>query len=168
MSDSATWYFVTICIYGRQLLLGEVEDGRVLLSESGRIATESWQTLPDHFPHVELDAFAIMPNHLHAIIAIPDAAGSDDRQAPGPKPGSLGAVLGSFKAAATRRVNQLGETPGEPLWQSGYHERVLRNKRAVAAMREYIAANPAAWEQDPLNPGGARFRPYCPLPAGLP
>jgi putative transposase len=149
------------------MLLGEVSDGHMRLSEIGRIAAESWQALPDHFSHVELDTFAIMPNHLHGIISIGVASGSGDHHSPGPKAGSLDAVLGAFKAAASRRANQLGETPETPLWQRGYHARALRNERAIAAMRDYIAANPAAWEQDPLNPDSARFRPYCPLPARL-
>lgn len=165
MSHSATWYFVTLCVYGRQMLLGELVDGHVLLSEKGRIAADAWGALPDHFPHVELDAFAIMPNHLHGIISVPDLTDPGDHQTPGPKTGSLGAVLGAFKATVTRRVDQLDETVATPLWQRGYHGRVLRNERTIAAMREYIEANPAAWEQDPLNPGSARFRPYCPLPA---
>lgn len=167
MSQSATWYFVTICVYGRQLLLGEVSDGRMRLSEIGRIAIESWQVLPERFPNVALDAFAIMPNHLHGIIVIPEDDGDSVQHAPGPRAGSLGAVLGAFKAAATRQVNKLGDTPETPLWQSGYHARALRNEQATAAMRDYIAANAADWEQDPLNPGSERFRPYCPLPARL-
>ena len=56
---------------------------------------------------------------------------------------SLGAVVRSYKAAVARRVNTACHTPGAPVWQRGYHERVLRDPRGVDAVRHYIAQNPA-------------------------
>jgi REP element-mobilizing transposase RayT len=31
-----------------------------------------WESLPRHFPLIELDAFVVMPNHVHGIILITD------------------------------------------------------------------------------------------------
>lgn len=42
--------------------------------------------------------------------------------------------------------------PGAPVWQRNYHERVIRDDRALDAIREYIAANPAGWPEDPERP----------------
>lgn len=41
------------------------------------------------------------------------------------KPGSLGAIVRSFKSAATRRVNEMRGTPGARFWQRNYHERII-------------------------------------------
>jgi len=42
----------------------------------GQIVAECWNALPTHFPNVELDAFVIMPNHIHGVIVIVDAVPS--------------------------------------------------------------------------------------------
>jgi REP element-mobilizing transposase RayT len=63
-------YFVTICTHERELLFGEIVDGVMHLNESGRIATEEWQRTPLLRSYIELDAFVVMPNHIHGILVI--------------------------------------------------------------------------------------------------
>ena len=63
-------YFVTICAQNRECLFGDIADGRMLVNDGGRVAEQCWQAIPDHFPHVELDAFIVMPNHVHGILFI--------------------------------------------------------------------------------------------------
>ncbi len=63
-------YFVTICTRGRECLFGDVVDDRMCLTDAGRIVQETWERLPEHYPHVELDSFVVMPNHVHGIIVI--------------------------------------------------------------------------------------------------
>jgi REP element-mobilizing transposase RayT len=41
-----------------------------------RVAGTMWQRIPRHFPHVELDEWVVMPNHVHGIIVITDAVGA--------------------------------------------------------------------------------------------
>ena len=36
------------------------------------VMKQSWLAIPDHYPHVRLDEFVIMPNHVHGIIWIVD------------------------------------------------------------------------------------------------
>lgn len=67
----------------------------------------------------------------------------------GPPKRSVGAIIGSFKSACTKRINGLRNTPGLPLWQRNYHERVIRNDEELNALRDYIQCNPARWEEDP-------------------
>lgn len=64
-------YFVTICTHQRKQLFGHVDtDGKMQLSEWGKIAEERWADIPSHFPHIELDLFVIMPNHMHGIVLL--------------------------------------------------------------------------------------------------
>ncbi|TMB98185.1 MAG: hypothetical protein E6J42_06610 [Chloroflexi bacterium] len=46
--------------------------------------------------------------------------------------------MGSFKSAASRRVNEIRRTPGAPVWQRGYYERILRDDRELHRARTYV------------------------------
>jgi hypothetical protein len=37
---------------------------------AGALANKYWQEIPDHFPHVQLKEYVIMPNHVHGIVVI--------------------------------------------------------------------------------------------------
>ena len=63
-------YFITICTLNREHFFGEVINGRMVLSEVGRFAEMFWSEIPEHFPYSSLDAFVIMPNHIHGIVVI--------------------------------------------------------------------------------------------------
>jgi len=68
--SQAGGYFVTIVSYGRELLFGEVVSGEMRVNTLGKIVQECWGKIPVHFPNVEMDAFVVMPNHVHGIIFI--------------------------------------------------------------------------------------------------
>lgn len=63
-------YYFTICCHQRRCLLGEINDGVIHLNLIGATVKAVWESLPHHFPSIELDAFVIMPNHIHGIIVI--------------------------------------------------------------------------------------------------
>jgi REP element-mobilizing transposase RayT len=63
-------YFITICTWQRECLFGEIINGEMQLSPWGEIVNLHWQNLPKYHRHLELDEFAIMPNHLHGIIVL--------------------------------------------------------------------------------------------------
>jgi hypothetical protein len=65
-------YFVTLCVHDRACVFGEVVDGVLRPSPVGRLAYACWAAIPDHHPDVVLDAFVVMPNHVHGIIIIPE------------------------------------------------------------------------------------------------
>jgi putative transposase len=73
-------YFVTICTKDQDYFFGEVRGGVMGLNDLGCIAHACWAEIPDHFPRVEMDAFIVMPNHVHALIALialmPDGGGA--------------------------------------------------------------------------------------------
>ncbi len=70
----------------------------------------------------------------------------------GPARGSLGAVVGSFKSAATRGINRVRGSPGVPVWQRNYHDRIIRDEDELLRIRTYIRENPLRWAVDPENP----------------
>ncbi len=66
-------YFVTICTQNRECLFGDIADGKIVLNDFGRIVLEFWNGLTERFLEIELDAFVVMPNHIHGIILITGA-----------------------------------------------------------------------------------------------
>jgi len=64
--------FVTICTQDRACLFGEIENGKMLLNDAGRMVQSVWNELPVYYAGIETDAFIIMPNHIHGIIVITD------------------------------------------------------------------------------------------------
>lgn len=68
-----TWnaaYFVTICTLNRQHYFGKVSNGKMILSGAGVLADVFWHEIKNHHKYVELDAFVVMPNHIHGILII--------------------------------------------------------------------------------------------------
>ena len=63
-------YFVTICTAIKTEWFGKVINGKMHLSEIGHIASQMWYEIPVHFPFIGLDAFIVMPDHIHGIIVI--------------------------------------------------------------------------------------------------
>ncbi|MGH9173196.1 MAG: transposase [Vicinamibacterales bacterium] len=100
--------------------------------------------MPQRFRTIELDAFVLMPNHLHGVIVIGDGH-------PTPTP-SLHEIVGAFKSDATRRINRVTGAPGVTVWQRSFHDQIIRDARHLANVREYIARNPANWHADEENP----------------
>jgi putative transposase len=90
---------------------------------------------PDAFPCDELDAFVVMPNHVHGILWLARAG-----HAP-----PLHRVIGSFKAAVSRRARIR-------VWQRSFHDRVIRNETELRMFRQYIVDNPIKWAVDRENP----------------
>lgn len=69
-------YFVTICTLERTCLFGEVVDGRMHLNPAGRIVYSRIDALPRHFRHVRIDAYVVMPNHVHIVMSLHDTNNS--------------------------------------------------------------------------------------------
>ncbi|MCK9357873.1 MAG: transposase [Dehalococcoidia bacterium] len=141
-------YFVTICTYARECSLGHVVDGALRLTCAGGIVEQSWQWLSTRYPYVTLDAFVLMPNHLHGILFL-DPPGSQSPALPR-KP--LGRLVAAFKTLSAHRINSISATPVRPMWQRSYYEHVVRDDSSLDRIRDYIACNPQQWTLDPENP----------------
>ncbi len=171
-------YFITIVTQDRACLFGEVVDGEIQLNDVGHMVHKEWTHLPNRFPNIDLDAFIVMPNHIHGIIVITDVdpvgaglvgaglvpaqpaqngnaattSGATTRVAP-----TVGGIVGAFKSITTVRythgVKHYGwlPFPGR-LWQRNYYEHIIRNEESLNRIRDYIANNPLQWEWDRENP----------------
>ncbi|GAB4324730.1 MAG: transposase [Candidatus Zixiibacteriota bacterium] len=151
-------YFVTICTHGRACLFGDVADGKMRLNSAGRVVEQCWNDIPVHFPHVELDAWVIMPNHVHGILVIVDPVGAnnysplrtDATSRPRGTSKTIGSVIRGFKIGVTKWMRQ--HTTIYDVWQRNYYERIIRNDESLNRIREYIANNTLQWELDRENP----------------
>jgi REP element-mobilizing transposase RayT len=139
-------YFITIVTFGREEMFGTIADGSMEWSAAGRAVNDVWKSLPRHYPRISLDAFVVMPNHVHGIIRI------DHRASDSPSRSPLSEIVRGFKTYAARRVNQHRGVSGVPVWQRGYYERIIRDDRELENVRRYIRENPARWPTDSENP----------------
>jgi len=193
------YYFVSVCVKDKACLLGRVENDEMILNECGEVVRAVWLRIPQRFSGVELNAFIVMPNHFHAIVAIEDRviftalsydeagllsplnnASKGDPRSPlrslarpvagSPRPDrsvnlpvgagsprplrfvTLGNVIGYFKHQSAKRINVLRGREGEPLWQRGYYDHVIRNDADHLRVLDYIDNNPLDWALDEENP----------------
>ena len=164
-------YFITICTKKRQQYLGHIYDGKMILSESGIIAHTIWHEIPEHFHHVTLDAFVVMPDHIHGIILIdtvcrdvtsvcrdvacnvptnnvptnnvPTNGKINKMSTISPKPGSLSTIIRSYKSAVTRECNTKNL---QFAWQARFYDHIIRDEISMERIRKYIYINPLRWE----------------------
>ena len=141
-------YFVTICTHHRACLFGEVVDDEMRLNANGRLVNETWMGMPRHYPHVELDTFIVMPNHVHGILVL---VGSGLQPAPA-KMQPLPEIIRGFKTFSARRINRSRSTPGKPVWQRNFYDHIIRDEVGLDRIRQYILDNPVRWAEDPENP----------------
>ena len=178
--SQAGGYFVTICTHNRKVMFGHIVEGDMRPNRLGELVRDCWREIPLHFPEVELDAFIIMPNHVHGVVlvglnrargcgepgAVADCRGAaccaptgavERWSFTGPSAGGLGTIVRSFKSAVTRRINVVRGSPGRTVWQRNYYEHVIRNADDLAEIRRYTADNPMKWDRDKENPAVARI-----------
>lgn len=141
--DQEGAYFVTICTFQREYLFGEIDaEGVMGLNVYGKIVMTQWARLPQHYPHVELDTFVVMPNHVHGIVVLSDK---------GTKKHGLSEIIRGFKTYSARRINDSRGTLGTPIWQRSFHDEIIRGETALNRIRQYIQTNPAQWAFDTEN-----------------
>lgn len=161
-------YFVTIAVRKHKCLLGEICEEKMHLSNIGEKAAEFWKEIPHHFSTIKLDEFVVMPNHIHGILIVEDRAkvskgvgvhlnaptnGEFAHISPGKN--TISVIVRTFKGTVTtwcREHNRVNFC-----WQRGYYDRVIRNKKELGRIREYIGNNIVAWDLDRENPKSGSF-----------
>jgi putative transposase len=146
-------YFLTICVAKRSPLFGRVEAPHVRLTPIGEIVQEEWLQTGQMRSGVWLDAYVIMPDHLHGIVGLGTEVGRHvESRAHAVRPyrypqreTPLGRVVAGFKSACTRRYRAALGDVNAVLWQRGYYEHVIRGSKQLQRARQYIADNPWRW-----------------------
>ena len=156
-------YFVTVVSRDRRCLFGDVLEEKMCANGVGAMVQRVWDELLTRFPTIGLDAFVVMPNHVHGIIVIHQPVGVPlvGTREGGDRATTLGDIVGAFKSQTTLLYTQgvkagLWKPFRERLWQRNYYEHVIRNESELNRAREYIVGNPALWDKDRENPAAFR------------
>ena len=153
-------YFVTICTWQRECLLGDIIKGEMRLNEYGLIVENCFKELIFHYLNIELDVYIIMPNHMHGIVNINGIdnvgaglknVGAGFKPAPTKRHG-LPEIVRALKTFSSRKINKTRDRPGCPVWQRNYYEHIIRNENELNHIRQYITNNPFQWDDDENNP----------------
>ena len=122
-------YFVTILARGRQQFFTD-PILRVILKKE-------WKNLKSRFPAIKLDAFVIMPDHIHFVLWI------DGRFEDRP---SLSQVIRAYKFIVSNKwINHFRNTStgcDGKIWQPSFYDCIIKNRRHLLAVRQYIINNP--------------------------
>ena len=161
-------YFITVCVKDRRNLLGEIPVGRdvliapsvqptgqpgvqptVQLSEYGHIVDKHINIINSLSSGALVDKYVIMPNHVHMIIMLknemPDCENGAMETSGAMKTSRPTAtvpnLLRSFKTMVSKEV-------GFSLWQTSYHDHIIRNENEYQIIWKYINENPVRWAED--------------------
>ena len=113
---------------------------RPLLTPWGRIAEKAILEIPQHYPAISVDQYAVMPNHIHLLLQI--KTDTDGRPMVAP---TISTVVQQLKGVATKQI-------GKSVWQKLYHDHVIRDEHDYLKIWEYIENNPRRWQEDCFYP----------------
>lgn len=130
--SSGAWPFITIAIEPRRPLLAQIEAGRSVPTELGRIVERELLETPRHAVGVRLVKHCIMPDHIHFLVHLASGLPSPLK--------ALGRFVVGFKRVVAH------ETAGRVKWQQGYHDRICNGRIFREHVMRYIAYNPLKWE----------------------
>jgi putative transposase len=140
-------YFITVVSHNRESIFGEIVDGEMRLNRYGCITQREWERLPRRFPNIHLDAFIVMPNHIHGIIII-----NDDYRT-GTAPNRVTKELESLRRAPTthNRIIMESESPRHAPTREQFGKPVPRSIPTI--MRSYKSAVTQSINIHRLSPG---------------
>ena len=147
----AGYYFITVCTHDKLPILSKVSVGQGLAPADikatpiGIIVEKQLLDLPNRFYGVSVIKHVLMPTHLHAIIGIGNVSVKTVGASPHP---TLIDVVRVFKSMSTRLCNQLDNVINRKIWQSSFHDHVIRNEADYLRIWQYIDENPMRWHDD--------------------
>jgi len=168
-------YFITICTYNRECVLGNVADEEMILNQSGNIVLACWNSLLERYDNIELDKFVVMPNHVHGIIKIIDHVGAihelplqtaNTNQKTKRRRMLIPKIVGYFKMNSSKQINTIRNSTGIPVWQRNYYEHIIRNEEKFIPFKSPLIKGDSGgcvfpWSS-PFSRGQV-YNPLCPL-----
>ena len=144
---SPGYYFVTMVCHDRAMYFGTIRGGQMEYSAAGKAVDAMWNDVPATLLGVTIDCQVVMPNHVHVLVGIGVELSDPEERA------SLKELIHWYKSITTTQVIKGVKELGWPrfdrhLWQSGFHDRIVRNERELETLRRYIATNPELWDED--------------------
>ena len=137
-------YFVTICTQDKKHYFGEITGFTMHLSAIGQIVINEVETASKYNPNVEIINYVVMPNHVHLMIRI-----SDDCDDMLKMDRDISEVVRKIKACVTRYSKRYGLlSKDSKLWQTSYHDHIVRGREDYQNIWEYIDTNVQRWEKD--------------------
>ena len=138
--DTPGVYFLTVCTQPRQnyfwqnvgAAIGRPQD--VVLSSYGRIVEESIRRISAVYPSVFVDRYVILPDHFHLLLVIR----SDEYGRPMAAP-TVDNIINKMKGYVSKKI-------GKSIWQKGYVDHIIRNRRDYEEHVKYIEENPLRWQ----------------------
>jgi putative transposase len=151
--SQAGLYFITINILRRKCLFGTIEHQEMILNDFGIIANQQWEKLPEQFTNIALDVFQVMPNHIHGILLLKNAAPPVGAGLAPTKTTTVGNIVGAYKSQVANLCLKIFKQkhPGEimgKLWQRNYYEHIVRDEQSFLRIADYITNNPSNWNED--------------------
>ena len=111
----------------------------VQLTSYGICLQNYLDTLPLAYPNITLHHAVIMPNHVHLLVSIDyNASGAPGSSRPTQ-------LIPRMISALKRFTNQQA---GFNLWQSTYHDHIIRTDADYLRVWNYMDTNPAKWRED--------------------
>ena len=134
--SAAGAYFITMYVKDGHELLSEVVGAisnrpRIELSKIGKIAEVALFKLDET---IEIDKYAIMPNHIHMIVRVQDSGRTEF--AP-----TISSIIRFYKSCVTKQI-------GYSIWQKSFHDHIIRDEAEYYRIAQYIDQNPARWAED--------------------
>ena len=135
-------YFITVCTEKRRNIfwqnvgasIARPEDVR--LSLLGNLVERSIKEIPLHYPFVRVDAYVIMPDHIHILLQI--VTDDDGRAMPAP---TISTIIQQLKGTVTKQA-------GISVWQKGFYDHIVRDEQDYRNVWAYIEGNPIQWQED--------------------
>ncbi|MBR2278023.1 MAG: transposase [Eubacterium sp.] len=137
-------YFVTICTKDMKCVLssivgsGDPDAPQVLLTDYGIVVEKNITTMNTIYNDILIEKYTIMPNHLHMMISIETADLSGASRSPLPTNSKLSRHIGTLKRFCNQQI-------GANIWQTGFHDHIIRNEEDYLHHLQYIEENPRKW-----------------------
>jgi putative transposase len=115
---------------------------QVMLFPEGECVCEAIQKVPTYFPVVEIDCYAIMPDHLHVLFII----GEQPQPPSGRERIMLGRIIDQLKGRATKCIRAIGALDFS--WQRDFYDVIIWDRPQYENVRQYIYDNPRHWLEE--------------------
>lgn len=157
-------YFITIVTQNRECNLGKIIDSEMIMSAFGEIVNTEWYKSFEMRDELFLEAYIIMPNHLHAVVEIKNIETIEMDNAPyiGDSklyriPKSISSFIAGFKSSVNSKIDDYIDehqlnipkyNRNNHFFQANYHDHIIRNQQSHQNIVNYILTNPSKWTDD--------------------